>query len=100
MSNAKKTSSHRKLLTVGPNAPLPFTEAYKSLRTNLEFLSASGNCKTILITSSVPEEGKTNVSINLAITLAGSGKRVVLVDCDMRKSTVSRYMRIPAAMRA
>ena len=95
MSNTKKTSSHSKLFSVGPNAPFQFTEAYKSLRTNLEFLSASGNCKTILITSSIPEEGKTNVAINLAITLAGSGKRVVLVDCDMRKSAVSRYMRIP-----
>lgn len=90
---AKK--SHRKLFTVGSDAPFQFTEAYKSLRTNLEFLSASGNCKTILITSSVPEEGKTNVAVNLAITLAASGKRVVLVDCDMRKSAVSRYLRIP-----
>ena len=90
---AKK--SHRKLFTVGSDAPFQFTEAYKSLRTNLEFLSASGSCKTILITSSVPEEGKTNVAVNLAITLASSGKRVVLVDCDMRKSAVSRYLRIP-----
>lgn len=88
-------SSRRKLFTVGSDAPFQFTEAYKSLRTNLEFLSASGNCKTILITSSVPEEGKTNVAVNLAITLAASGKRVVLVDCDMRKSAVSRYLRIP-----
>lgn len=95
MSNAKKTQSHRKLFTVGPNAPFQFVEAYKSLRTNLEFLSASGNCKTILITSSVPEEGKSNVAINLALTLASSGKRVVLVDCDMRKSAISRYLRIP-----
>ena len=90
---AKK--NHRKLFTVGSDAPFQFTEAYKSLRTNLEFLSASGSCKTILITSSVPEEGKTNVAVNLAITLASSGKRVVLVDCDMRKSAVSRYLRIP-----
>ena len=70
-------------------------EAYKSLRTNLEFLSTSGNCKTILITSSVPEEGKSNVALNLAMTLTASGKRVVLVDCDLRKATISRYLRIP-----
>ncbi len=94
MSKEKK-GSHRKLFTVGPNAPFQFVEAYKSLRTNLEFLSASGNCKTILITSSVPEEGKSNVAVNLAMTLAASGKRVVLVDCDMRKSAISRYLRIP-----
>lgn len=95
MSKPTKKTSHRKLFTVGPDAPFQFVEAYKSLRTNLEFLSASGNCKTILITSSVPEEGKSNVAINLAMTLAASGKRVVLVDCDMRKSAISRYLRIP-----
>lgn len=95
MSKASKNTSHHKLFTVGGDAPFQFVEAYKSLRTNLEFLSSAGNCKTILITSSVPEEGKTNVAVNLAMTIAASGKRVVLVDCDLRKATISRYLRIP-----
>lgn len=95
MSKASKNTSHRKLFTVVGDAPFQFVEAYKSLRTNLEFLSSAGNCKTILITSSVPEEGKTNVAVNLAMTIAASGKRVVLVDCDLRKATTSRYLRIP-----
>ena len=58
MSKASKNTSRRKLFTVGSDAPFQFVEAYKSLRTNLEFLSSAGNCKTILITSSVPEEGQ------------------------------------------
>lgn len=91
----KSHASHRKLYVISKEAPFQFVEAYKSLRTNLEFLSATSNCKTILITSSVPEEGKSNVAINLAMTLASSNKRVVLVDCDMRKSAISRYLRIP-----
>ena len=91
----KSRTSHRELFVVSKDAPFQFVEAYKSLRTNLEFLSATSNCKTILITSSVPDEGKSNVAINLAITLAASNKRVVLVDCDMRKSAISRYLRIP-----
>ena len=95
MSKASKNTSHRKLFTVSSDTPFQFVEAYKSLRTNLEFLSSAGNCKTILITSSVPEEGKTNVAVNLAMTIAASGKRVVLVDCDLRKTTISRYLRIP-----
>ena len=48
MSKASKNTSHRKLFTVGSDAPFQFVEAYKSLRTNLEFLSSAGNCKTIL----------------------------------------------------
>ena len=68
--SSKKRASHRRLFLVGKDAPFQFVEAYKSLRTNLEFLSATSNCKTILITSSVPEEGKSNVAINLAMTLA------------------------------
>lgn len=67
-----KKREHHKLFMVGSDAPFQFTEAYKSLRTNLEFLAATSDCKTILITSSVPGEGKSNVAVNLAITLADS----------------------------
>ena len=91
MSKASKNTSHRKLFTVGSDAPFQFVEAYKSLRTNLEFLSSAGNCKTILITSSVPEEGKSNVAVNLAMTIAASGKRVVLVDCDPPSSPLTSF---------
>ena len=95
MAKAKKGGkSHRKLLMVGPDAPFQFVDAYKSLRTNLEFLSASSGCKVILITSSVPEEGKSNVAINLATTMAAGGKKVVLVDGDLRKGSLSRYLHL------
>ncbi len=90
----KKKSAPRKLLSVGANAPFPFVEAYKSLRTNLEFLSATANYKTILFTSSVPEEGKSNVAVNLAMTLSAAGKQVVLVDADLRKGTLAYYMHL------
>ena len=65
-----KKREHHKLFMVGSDAPFQFTEAYKSLRTNLEFLAATSDCKTILITSSVPGEGKSNVAVNLAITIS------------------------------
>lgn len=90
----KKHTSHRTLSMVGPQAPFQFVEAYKSLRTNLEFLSAAADCKVIVVTSSVPEEGKSNVAVNLALTLASSNKRVVLLDGDLRKGTLTRYLRI------
>lgn len=92
---AKKTKhSHRKLMLVGPNAPFQYVEAYKSLRTNLSFLSGTSQCKVIMITSSVPEEGKSNVAINLSMTLAEGGKRVLLMDCDLRKGSLSRYLNV------
>ena len=90
----KSNHSHRELLQVGDNAPFQFTESYKSLRTNLEFLSATSECKSILITSSVPNEGKSNVALNLAVTMATAGKKVILVDGDLRKGTLSRYLHI------
>lgn len=78
------------------NQKLPFmyTEAYKALRTNVEFISATNKAKKILITSSLSGEGKTCLSINLAISLAQTGKKVIILDCDLRKPKVHRYLRI------
>lgn len=90
----KEKHSHRKLMLVGPNAPFQYVEAYKSLRTNLSFLSGTSQCKVVMVTSSVPEEGKSNVAINLSMTLAEDGKRVLLMDCDLRKGSLSRYLNV------
>ena len=61
-------------------------EAYKTLRTNLEFSGADK--KAIVLTSSTPNEGKSTVSLGLALSLSESGKRVLLVDADLRKSVL------------
>ena len=84
MSKASKNTSHRKLYTVGSDAPFQFVEAYKSLRTNLQFCGEDK--KVIAVTSCTPNEGKSSVSMQLGISLAESGKRVILIDADLRKS--------------
>lgn len=65
-------------------------EAYRTLRTNLIFSQAIRSLRTIVITSSVPGEGKTTTAGNLAIAFAQQGLRVLLVDCDLRKPAVHR----------
>lgn len=65
-------------------------EAYKTLRTNIQLCGS--DMKVIMFTSSTPNEGKSSVSFNLAVSLAESGKRVIFVDADLRKSAlVGRY---------
>lgn len=90
----KKENKENRLLLVSKEMPFSFVEAYKSLRTNLQFASLSKKIKKIIVTSSIPGEGKTTVAINLAIALAEAGHKVVLVDCDLRKPHVHRYLRI------
>ncbi len=63
----------------------PISEIFRTLRTNIQFMNTSKRLKSILITSTSPSEGKSWVASNLAVTFAQAGKRVVLVDADMRK---------------
>ena len=63
----------------------PISEIFRTLRTNIQFMNTKGKLKTILITSTFPGEGKSWVSSNLAVTFAQAGKKVVLIDADMRK---------------
>lgn len=96
MKRKTKKKSGRENLGEILNVKLPFiyTEAYKALRTNVEFLAAANNVKKIVLTSSLSGEGKTCMSINLAISLAQTGKKVIILDCDLRKPKVHKYLRI------
>lgn len=71
------------------------SENIKSLRTNLQFTAVDKNLKTILVTSTSASEGKSFVSANLAISFAQTDKKVLLVDCDLRKGRVHRLFDIP-----
>ena len=75
-----------------PSAPFNYVEAYKMLCTNIEFLRATQKCTNIMITSTLANEGKTNISVNLALTLSGYNKSVCLVECDLRRPTIHRYI--------
>ncbi len=73
-------------------APFEYTEAYKVLRTNFNFLSIGGEHRKIVVTSSIPNEGKSSVVINLALSLAQIGKRVLVIDGDLRNPSLHRYL--------
>jgi Mrp family chromosome partitioning ATPase/capsular polysaccharide biosynthesis protein len=66
------------------------SEAYRLIRTNLEFAGVDRPLRTLLVTSAGPSEGKSTVAANLASVLALAGQRVILVDCDLRRPNVHR----------
>lgn len=67
-------------------------EAYRSIRTNLQFLDVDSPPRVIVISSSVPGEGKSTLAVNLATVLGQSGSRVTLIEADLRRPRVTRYM--------
>jgi capsular exopolysaccharide synthesis family protein len=70
----------------------PTAEAFRKLRTNLQFLSVDNPPRLIVVTSSTPNEGKSTVAINIALSLAEAENNVLLVDGDMRRPSLARYL--------
>lgn len=75
-----------------------FAEAFKELRTNLQFIRPDNPPRIIVITSALPAEGKSTVAANTAITLAESGIPTVLVDADLRRPTVARSFHVEGSV--
>lgn len=71
------------------------SEALRALRTNLQFMDVDHPPRTIVVTSPLPGDGKSTIACNLALTLAASGRTVVLVDGDLRRSMVAKTMGLP-----
>lgn len=67
------------------------SEAFRALRTNLQFVVSQRNAKTLVVTSASSQEGKTSTTSNLGMVFAKAGKRVVLISADMRKPTLEKY---------
>ena len=96
---SKKTSQNpaKNKHVLCEETPFLAKEAYKALRTNVMFSLPGGGCKCVGITSAVPSEGKSTTAINLSISLAQIGKRVLLVDADMRIPSVAGRVKIKGA---
>ena len=82
-------------LIVHNNPKSPAAEAYRVLRTNIQFASVDKPIKVIAVTSAGPEEGKTTTVTNLAISFAQSGNKVLLIDADLRRPRVHKSFDLP-----
>ncbi|SCX30469.1 polysaccharide biosynthesis tyrosine autokinase [Mycolicibacterium fluoranthenivorans] len=76
----------------------PIAEAFRKLRTNLQFLAVDNPPRVIVLTSSVPSEGKSTTAINLALALAEADHNVVVVDGDLRRPTLHKYLDLVGAV--
>ena len=86
--SGKERKAEKSLFEINPEISFSVTEAYKALRTNINFAIPGEGCKSFLITSAVLSEGKTTTSSSLALTIAQTSARVIIVDCDMRRPKV------------
>lgn len=95
VTKKKSIAAQSKVLRlISEKTSFAYVEAYKTLRTNFNFITANGKNRTILVTSTLQDEGKSGLAINLAISLVQAGNKVLLIDADMRNPSVHRYLRL------
>lgn len=93
----KNISANRKSLIINSKSSFNVVEAYKATRTNLMFALSSKQLKNVVVfTSFSPMDGKTTTCINLGITFAQTGAKVLIIDADLRKPTTHKYLNTPA----
>ena len=91
------TAPHQPLVT-SLDSHAPRIEAFRVLRTNMQFVNVDKDSKVFVVTSSLPGEGKTTTATNLAITLAQAGQRILLIEGDLRRPKVTENLRLEAAV--
>lgn len=89
-------SASRNPIISGQQTHGPRAEAYRKIRTSLQFVDVDRAHKVLLVTSSVPAEGKSVTACNLALSLAETGRRVLLIDADLRRPRAARYLGLPS----
>lgn len=92
--NKSANPKKEKDLLMTKSIPFAVEEAYKALRTNLIFSLPEEPCKIIEITSASQHEGKSVTAVNLAIALAKNGEKVILIDCDLRLTTIAKKLKM------
>ncbi len=92
-----KQDAKVKKMTIDPQLKFQLTEAYKTIRTNIMFSISKKGSKAIVITSTEANEGKSTGAVNIAISLAQTNTRVLLIDTDLRKSKVHMFFDMSAA---
>lgn len=90
-SRFKKSLSRTERPHLRPDSPFAIKEAFNSIRTKLIFTGKGEKCPVFAVTSSLASDGKSTVSVSLAISIAMAEQRVLLIDADMRKPSVHRY---------
>ena len=76
----------------------PWAEAFRVLRTNMQYVDIDHEQKVFVMTSSLPGEGKTTTAVNLAVTLTQAGQRVALVECDLRRPLIADRLELDGAI--